>query len=106
MGVDPYLVASTLSLIIGERLVRKICPECKGIGCESCGSMGYKGRTLVAETLVVDEEMRKYIMSRISLSEIIRYARTSGMITMYEDGMEKVEKGITTKEEVLRVLHE
>jgi general secretion pathway protein E len=61
---------------------------------------------VVAETLIVDDEMRKYIMSRISLSEISRYARVSGMITMYEDGMEKVEKGITTKEEVLRVLHE
>lgn len=106
MGIDPYLVASTLSLIIAQRLVRKVCNECKGIGCANCSSSGYKGRTIVGEVLVVDEELRKYIMTRISLAEIARYARASGMRTMYEDGMDKVEKGITTKEEVLRVLHE
>lgn len=106
MGIDPYLVASTISLVIGERLVRRICRECKGLGCKGCGTSGYKGRTILGEVLVVDEELRKYIMSRISLAEISRYVRSKGMITMYEDGMEKVEKGITTKEEVLRVLHE
>ncbi len=106
MGVDPYLVASTISLVIAQRLVRKVCQQCKGIGCGACGNLGYKGRTVVGETLVIDEELRKYIMSRISLAEITRYARISGMTTMYEDGMEKVAKGITTKEEVLRVLHE
>ncbi len=106
MGVDPYLVASTLSLVIAQRLVRKVCGQCKGIGCGACGTLGYKGRTLVGETLMVDEELRKYIMSRISLAEITRYARARGMVTMYEDGMEKVEKGITTREEVQRVLHE
>jgi type IV pilus assembly protein PilB len=105
MGIDPYLVASTISLVIGQRLVRKICSKCIGIGCEICGNLGYKGRTVVGETLIIDDEMRKYIMSRVSLSDLARYARASGMITMYEDGMEKVEKGITTKEEILRVLH-
>jgi type IV pilus assembly protein PilB len=106
MGIDPYLVASTISLVIGQRLVRKICHHCKGLGCESCHSSGYKGRTVVGEVLVIDEELRKYIMARVSFSEITRYARATGFISMYEDGMEKVEKGITTKEEVLRVLHE
>ncbi len=106
MGVDPYLIASTLSIIVAQRLVRKICKNCQGIGCDICAKSGYKGRTVLSETLVIDEEMRKYIMSRISIGEISRYARVSGMISMYEDGMEKVEKGITTKEEVLRVLHE
>lgn len=106
MGIDPYLVASTLSMIIAQRLVRKVCGECKGGGCVACSNSGYKGRTVVGEVLAIDEELRKYIMSRISLSEIARYARASGMKTMYEDGMNKVEKGITTKEEVLRVLHE
>ncbi len=106
MGVDPYLVASTLSLVIAQRLVRKVCVHCIGLGCDVCGNSGYKGRTILSETLIIDDEMRKYIMSRISISEISRYGRASGMISMYEDGMEKVEKGITTKEEVLRVLHE
>jgi len=106
MGVDPYLIASTISMVIAQRLVRKICNECKGIGCSGCGTLGYKGRSVVAETLLVDQEMRKYIMSRVSSGEIARYVKNTGMVTMYEDGMEKVEKGITTKEEVLRVLHE
>lgn len=106
MGIDPYLVASTISLVIAQRLVRKVCYECKGMGCKGCGATGYRGRTLLGEVLVVDDELRKHIMSRISLTEISRHVRSRGMITMYEDGMEKVEKGITTKEEVLRVLHE
>jgi type II secretory ATPase GspE/PulE/Tfp pilus assembly ATPase PilB-like protein len=106
MKVDPYLVSSTLSLVIAQRLVRKICEKCCGIGCEICGKTGYKGRIVVAETLIIDEELRKYIMSHVSISEIARYARVKGMITMYEDGMEKVLKGITTKEEILRVLYE
>ena len=106
MGIDPYLVASTVSLVIAQRLVRKVCSECKGNKCIECRDTGYKGRTIVSETLVIDEELRKYIMTRISHSDIAHYARTSGMISMYEDGMEKVRKGITTKEEVLRILHE
>lgn len=106
MGIDPYLVASTISLVVAQRLVRKICTECRGVGCELCSKSGYRGRTIVGETLVINEELRKYIMSRVSLSEITRCARASGMTTMYEDGIEKVEQGITTKEEVLRVLHE
>lgn len=106
MKIDPYLVSSTLSLVIGQRLVRKICTNCKGIGCKTCGTLGYKGRTVISETLIIDEELRKYIMSHISMSEISRYARSKGMITMYEDGMEKVAKGITSREEVLRVIHD
>ena len=106
MKIDPYLVASTVSLIIAQRLVRKICDLCKGDGCSSCGTLGYKGRTVVAETLVIDEELRAYIMSQFSLKDIGNYARKKGMVTMYEDGMEKVEKGVTSREEILRVLHD
>lgn len=106
MGIDPYLVASTLSVVVAQRLVRKVCYECKGNHCKGCSETGYKGRTILGEVLVIDEELRRYIMSHISLAEIARYARSKGMTTMYEDGMEKVEKGITTKEEVLRVFHE
>ncbi len=106
MGIDPYLVASTLSVVIAQRLIRKTCTHCIGLGCDVCGKSGYKGRTIVGETLIIDDEMRKYIMSRISIGEISRYARASGMISMYEDGMGKIEMGITSKEEILRVLHE
>jgi type II secretory ATPase GspE/PulE/Tfp pilus assembly ATPase PilB-like protein len=103
MGVDPYLVASTLSLVIAQRLVRKVCITCNGAGCGICGNLGFKGRTVVSETLVVDDEMRKYIMSRTPISEILRYAKSKGMKTMYEDGLAKVERGITTDEEILRI---
>ncbi|MES3031342.1 MAG: GspE/PulE family protein [Patescibacteria group bacterium] len=106
MGVDPYLVASTLSLVIAQRLVRKVCVVCKGEKCSLCGGTGYKGRTVVAETFVVDEEIRRYIMSRLPLGELSRYVHSKGMKSMYEDGMEKVEQGITSKEEILRILHE
>ncbi|MDP3962489.1 MAG: GspE/PulE family protein [bacterium] len=106
MGIDPYLVASTISLVIAQRLVRKVCGQCRGVGCGACGNLGYKSRTVIGETLTIDDELRKYIMSRVSFSELSRYARVSGMLTMYEDGMEKAGKGITTREEVLRVLHE
>jgi len=106
MKVDPYLVSATLSLVIAQRLVRTLCQFCRGIGCIACGTLGYKGRTVIAETLVIDEELRKYIMSHISFGEIARYARSKGMITMYEDGMEKVEKGLTTVEEISRVIHD
>lgn len=106
MGVDPYLVASTLSLVIAQRLVRKVCVRCGGRTCRECGMSGYKGRTVITETLLIDEEMRSYIMSRVPLSELGRYARAKGMRTMYEDGMEKVQAGVTTREEVLRIIHE
>lgn len=106
MNIDPYLIASTISLIVAQRLVRRICSLCCGIGCVSCNKTGFKGRIVLGETLVIDEEIRKHIMSRISFSEIAKYAKNSGMTTMYEDGMEKVSLGITTKEEVLMVLHE
>lgn len=106
MGVDPYLIASTLSLVIAQRLVRKICTDCAGAGCGICGTTGFKGRTVVSETLVMDEELRKYIMSRNPLSEIAIYLRNKGMRTMYEDGLEKVDEGITTREEISRILHE
>lgn len=61
---------------------------------------------MVSETLMIDEEIRAYIMSKVPIKDFMHYVRSKGMITMYEDGMEKVYKGLTTKEEVLRVLHD
>jgi hypothetical protein len=60
----------------------------------------------ISETILIDDELRHYIMSHVSISDISRYARSKGMLTMYEDGLEKIEKGITTREEVLRVIQE
>lgn len=106
MGIDPYLISSTLSLVIGQRLVRKLCTKCMGMKCGICGNTGYIGRTVVAETLVIDDEMREYIMSKKSVYEISRYARSKGMITMYEDGLEKSESQITNLNEVKRIIHD
>jgi len=96
MGVESYLSAATLSLIIGQRLIRK----------KDKDSPSYKGRVGIYETLVVDDDIRKTILNRSPADEIADKARERGMRTMHEDGMEKVEQGMTTREELIRVLHE
>lgn len=136
MGIEEYLVASTVSIAIGQRLVRKICKDCKekvtmtramkeslaqtpyasllvnsdfvykGKGCEECGRSGYMGRICINEVLVADNEIREAILRRASASEIKKIAIKNGMTTMFEDGFQKVKDGLTTIEEVLRVIHE
>lgn len=136
MGIEEYLVASTVSIAIGQRLVRKICENCKekinmteaikeslaqapyaslildgnflykGQGCNECGDTGYKGRICINEVLVADGEVREAILRRASASEIKKIAIKNGMTTMIEDGFGKVKNGLTTVEEVLRVIHE
>lgn len=105
MGIDPYLIASTLSLVIAQRLVRKVCIDCNGSKCNKCGLTGFSGRTVIAETLIIDDEIRKYIMSRVPISDILHYARNKGMISIFNDGIQKVEDGITTKDEISRMTH-
>ncbi|MDE2188154.1 MAG: type II/IV secretion system protein [Patescibacteria group bacterium] len=104
IGIDPYLVAHTLSVVVAQRLVRKICGMCDAQGCESCLYKGYKGRTVIAEVLEIDEEMRAYISSKMPAAEILRHARSRGMRTMRDHAHEKVEWGMTTIEEIKRVL--
>ena len=104
LGIDPYLIAHTLSVVIAQRLVRTLCFDCYGGGCDACFQKGYRGRTVVAEVLEVDDEMRAYIASRMSATDIVRYARQKGMETMLDHAAEKVEWGATTQEEVKRVL--
>jgi general secretion pathway protein E len=125
MGVENYLVSSTLMGVMAQRLVRKICPECKetypapddmraalgpnvttltkGTGCPECMNTGYRGRIAVFELLVIDDDIRDLVLARSSSREIKDKAVSLGMRTLYEDGIEKVRKGITTVEEVLRV---
>ncbi len=132
MGIEPFLVASSLTLVIAQRLVRTICPYCKesyepsvsersyflnlsrindnnllllsrGKGCERCKGKGYLGRTGIFEILVIDNEMRPMIIERADSQKIRSYAISKGMKTLRQDGIEKVMKGITTLEEVLRV---
>jgi type II secretory ATPase GspE/PulE/Tfp pilus assembly ATPase PilB-like protein len=106
MGIEEYLVASTVNIAIGQRLVRKICEHCKGKKCEKCNHSGYLGRICINEILVADEAIREAILRKSSADEIRKIATSSGMTTMLEDGMQKVKAGITTMEEILRVIHE
>lgn len=106
MGVETYLLAGSINLIMGQRLVRKICVSCKGQGCDICHQTGYKGRTAIIEALVPEKEIEELITKKAPLRTFEEKAHELGMKTMYEDGMQKVSQGITTKEEVERVTRE
>ena len=127
MGVEPFLVSSTLSGVMAQRLVRVICPSCKkevnlkkaglpknlkwpkggkvynGVGCRACRNSGYRGRSGLYELLMMNEELGERIIDRVAASELVRIGRANGMRMLSEDGWAKVRGGITTPEEVLRV---
>ncbi len=130
MGAEPYLIASALRCAMSQRLVRSICPQCReeyeappeirhrldpsgklgafklfrGKGCRYCFNTGYRGRNVISELLIVDDAIKRKILERAPSSEIEKEARsTGGLRLMYEDGLEKVLKGLTTLEEVLKV---
>lgn len=112
MGIEPFLLSSSLLGVLAQRLVRKLCPACKRegddgrwhpVGCEACGHSGYKGRTGVYELMVVDDAVRALIHSRASESELIAAARAGGLRSMREDGERLVATGVTSLEELLRV---
>jgi len=126
LGLPNYLVMSSLRLIVAQRLVRKLCQYCKepyevkkeelsdGIilnspiiykakGCQNCNFIGYKGRTVIAEVMFLDEEMKTKINKSLSIEEIQKLAKAKGMKTLLESGLKKVEEGITSLEEVLSV---
>ncbi|MBI2851823.1 MAG: type II/IV secretion system protein [Chloroflexi bacterium] len=130
LGVEPFSAATGIIGIVAQRLVRKICPQCKtpaeptaveaiayeqemqesagkfyaGQGCNACSFTGYQGRIGVFEVLVVTEEIRSLIVQRATSSEIKREAMKQGMVTMHRDGMLKVKEGITTVGEVMRAV--
>lgn len=115
MGVPPFLLAGTVNLIIGQRLVRRICPTCKGTGqdpqtptavCPTCSGTKYSGRMSIIEVLVPNDAINKLITERAPVAAFEAAARESGMITMEQDGMEKVAQGLTTAEEIARVTQE
>jgi len=130
MGAEPFLVSSSVNCIVAQRLVRLICPKCKrkvklekgvvkelgisaekikgkkfyeGKGCDYCKFTGYKGRTAIYEILVLSEPIKELILKRASAGQIRKKAVSLGMRTLRVDGWEKVLKGITTPNEVLRV---
>jgi general secretion pathway protein E len=126
MGIEPFMVASTLSAVVAQRLVRTICPHCReefrpdraypgielpavlyrGRGCDHCFGHGTKGRIGIYELLAIDQELCGMIIRRESAGAIKEYALAHGMQTLRDDGMAKVAAGITTLEEVLRVTQE
>jgi type II secretory ATPase GspE/PulE/Tfp pilus assembly ATPase PilB-like protein len=104
MGVDQHLIASTLSLVIAQRLVRIICPSCDGMGCSVCSESGFKGRSVIAEIYEPDDKMRELIASRNTSVTYHNHARSQGFATMLDDGMEKASWGVTTREEIIAAL--
>ena len=106
MGIAPYILEGSINLIIGQRLVRLIHKECGGKGCAEDGGSGFKGRTAIVETLVPGKEIEELITKRAPLREFEETAHKLGMKTMWEDGLEKVAQGLTTKEEIERVTKE
>lgn len=136
MKVEAYLIASTVNVAVGQRLIRRICNECRvqrqiseaearslsesippalvakhrtffvGEGCKHCGGTGYKGRCGIHEVMEIDTPVREAILNKASSSDIRTVAIEQGMVPMLEDGFEKAAAGITTIEEVLRMRYE
>ena len=104
MGIEPYLLASSVEVIIAQRLVRLLCPLCKGKGCKSCSETGFKGRRPIYEIMLIDDDIRAMIGEHNNSQEIKASARKKGMRTLMENGMFLVEQGLTTKEEIMRVV--
>ena len=134
MGIENYLLNSTINAVLGQRLVRRLCDQCREpyepepelaksldlaavghvgkltlyrpVGCASCGGLGYAGRTMILELMVMNNEIRSLVLRRAEAREIQMEAIHSGMQTMYAHGMRKALAGITTIEEVFRVTRE
>jgi general secretion pathway protein E/type IV pilus assembly protein PilB len=128
MGIEPFLVASTVEGVMAQRLVRTICPECKaqyepdpqvvpadfpgagaplqlwhGTGCRACRQTGFRGRTGIYELMVTGDEIREMCVQRLNAAAIRTQALKQGMITLRQDGWRKVLQGKTTLDEVARV---
>ena len=112
MGVEPFLLSSTLLGALAQRLVRKLCPVCRRIdeqghwhpvGCANCTNTGYKGRTGVYELMTVDTGLQTLIHNRAAEQDLVAAARGSGLRSMREDGERLVQSGVTSLEEVIRV---
>ncbi|MFY8105121.1 MAG: GspE/PulE family protein [Ramlibacter sp.] len=103
MGVEPFLLSSSLLGVLAQRLVRKLCTTCRGAGCEDCGRTGYHGRTGVFELMTADEALRDLIHNRAAEAQIRETAIAAGMTLMQADGERLVREGLTSREELLRV---
>jgi type IV pilus assembly protein PilB len=130
MGVEPFLVSSAVDCILAQRLARRLCPDCKAevrpkkevlidagylpdnlpevvyraVGCKKCGGTGYRGRLGVHEVLLMSEEIRRLCVSDATAEQVKRVAIDEGMLTLRQDGLEKVRDGSTSIEEICRVI--
>jgi type IV pilus assembly protein PilB len=128
MGIEPFLVASSIECVVAQRLARTLCTACRAetkvskatlaqhgfrvsagitaheaVGCRRCGGTGYKGRTGLYETMPITDEIRSLVLQRASSAEVGEVAVGQGMRRLRDDGLDKVKQGITTIEEVVRV---
>ena len=103
MGVEPFLLSSSLLGVLAQRLVRKVCVHCHGAGCSQCASMGYQGRIGIFELMVTNEAIRAQVHGRASEAKIRTAAQAGGMLLMRDDGERLVAEGVTSREELLRV---
>jgi general secretion pathway protein E len=106
MGVEPFLLSSSLLGVLAQRLVRKLCKVCRGEGCSQCNQTGYLGRTGVFEMMSANDQIRAQIHSRASEADIRAAALRGGMTLMRDDGERLVREGITSREELVRVTRE
>ncbi|MFH1414383.1 MAG: type II secretion system ATPase GspE [Candidatus Omnitrophota bacterium] len=129
MGIESFLISSSIIGILAQRLVRLLCPKCKekytpsdevlkdlnlsekvefyrGKGCMKCKNAGFSGRIGIYELLLINQEIKDMVLAKASADEIEKKARSKGMRSLYDDGLEKVKRGLTSIEEVLRVTEE
>ncbi len=130
MAIEPFIVASSITAVVAQRLVRVICPKCrvaynppeymadalkkwfgadtirllKGAGCPRCNHTGYYGRTIIAELLVMEDKLRSAIIAKASTNELHKVAREEGMTPLFQNGLRKVRDGRTTTEDLIRSL--
>ena len=103
MGVEPFLLSSSLLGVLAQRLLRKTCTHCQGEGCEVCGHSGYQGRTGIFELLTTNDDIRALIHNQASEAQLRDAALRNGMTLMRDDGERLVRLGISTREELVRV---
>ena len=128
MGVEPYMVASSVKGIVAQRLVRRVCADCKverdatpgeqaifkdrgydiqkvaeGKGCNTCGRTGYKGRMAIHEVVMIDDTMKRMVLESGQASALRDYAKSSGVKFLLDDGLDKIQSGDTTLEEVMKI---
>ena len=104
MGVEPYLIASSVTAVLAQRLVRRLCDACASGGCARCRATGFRGRTGIHELAVMDDRLRAHVMARADAETIRRDAIAAGMVPLRDDGLAKARAGLTSERELLRVL--